>query len=131
MQTSQKIAIAAHLHVLLRRKTGRVTDTEWMALNAEYAAEIVRFARSKAVEDGHVELSEWADKLAQALAEPPEKAQRPLVQSALAALRPPYGPRHPEFVRTDFGDSAFAASQNAAAPSPKPSDAPRYVGGLR
>ena len=33
MSDSDKLAIAAHLHVLLRRKTGRVTDTEWMAAN--------------------------------------------------------------------------------------------------
>ena len=30
MLNSEKLAVAAHLHVLLRRKTGRVTDTEWM-----------------------------------------------------------------------------------------------------
>ena len=46
MPEADKLAIAAHLHVLLRRKTGRVTDTEWMAVNAEYALEIVRFAAS-------------------------------------------------------------------------------------
>ena len=34
MPESDRLAIAAHLHVLLRRKTGRVTDTEWMAANA-------------------------------------------------------------------------------------------------
>ena len=37
MNHSEKLAIAAHLHVLLRRKTGRVTDTEWMASNGSYA----------------------------------------------------------------------------------------------
>jgi hypothetical protein len=63
MQTSQKIAIAAHLHVLLRRKTGRVTDTEWMAKDSAYAAEIIRFARASAKENGHTDLAEWADKL--------------------------------------------------------------------
>ena len=68
MLNSQKLAIAAHLHVLLRRKSGRVTDTEWMASNAEYAAEIVRFARAKATEDGHADLAEWADKLESAMA---------------------------------------------------------------
>ena len=52
MLASEKLAIAAHLHVLLRRKTGRVTDTQWMADNAEYATEIVRFARQSAQEDG-------------------------------------------------------------------------------
>ena len=56
MLASQKLVIAAHMHVLLRRKTGRVTDTEWMATNPEYAAEIVRFSREKAAEDGHIDL---------------------------------------------------------------------------
>lgn len=68
MLESEKLAIAAHLHVLLRRKTGRVTDTEWMARNAEYAVEVVRFARASAQEDGHLDLAEWADKLEAALA---------------------------------------------------------------
>ncbi len=63
MLASEKLAIAAHLHVLLRRKTGRVTDTQWMADNVDYAAEIVRFSRRSAEEDGHTELLEWADKL--------------------------------------------------------------------
>ena len=67
MRESEKLAIAAHLHVLLRRKSGRVTDTEWMATNAEYAAEVVRFAHAKAHEDGHADLAEWADKLAAAM----------------------------------------------------------------
>lgn len=78
MLASEKIAIAAHLHVLLRRKSGRVTDTEWMATNREYAAEIIRFAREKALEDGHADLAEWADKLTQAmgLADVPQVTQR-------------------------------------------------------
>lgn len=68
MLPSEKMAIAAHLHVLLRRKTGRVTDTEWMAGNAAYAAEIVRFARASAQHDGHADLGEWAAKLEAAMA---------------------------------------------------------------
>lgn len=67
MLASEKIAIAAHLHVLLRRKTGRVTDTEWMAQNLEYATEIIRFARARAAEDGHSDLAEWAARLEHAL----------------------------------------------------------------
>ena len=47
MPESELLAIAAHLHVLLRRSCGRVTDTEWLAANAEYAAEIIRFAGSR------------------------------------------------------------------------------------
>jgi hypothetical protein len=59
MPSSEKIAIAAHLHVLLRRKTGRVTDTEWMAGNHEYAAEIARFAREKAAPGHACRWSGW------------------------------------------------------------------------
>jgi hypothetical protein len=78
MLASEKIAIAAHLHVLLRRKSGRVTDTEWMATNREYASEIIRFSKEKAVEDGHADLAEWADKLATAmgLTDTPETPRR-------------------------------------------------------
>ena len=53
MSSNEKLAIAAHLHVLMRRKTGRVTDTEWMASNPAYAAEIIRLAHLKAAEGGH------------------------------------------------------------------------------
>ena len=37
MTEEDRIAAAARLHVALRRKTGRVTDTEWMSVNVEYA----------------------------------------------------------------------------------------------
>ena len=47
MNESQRLAIAAHLHVLLRRKLGRVTDTEWMACNLEYGRAIVRLCREQ------------------------------------------------------------------------------------
>ena len=88
MLVSEKLAMAAHLHVLLRRKTGRVTDTEWMASNAEYAREIVRFARAKAQEDGHPDLAEWADKLERATLETAAaKPRQPLAQSAMKMLR--------------------------------------------
>ncbi|BEU94728.1 hypothetical protein ACDW_04330 [Acidovorax sp. DW039] len=63
MSQSEKLAIAAHLHVLLRRKTGRVTDTEWMASNGAYAREVIRFARERAQQDQAPELADWADKL--------------------------------------------------------------------
>ena len=66
------LATAAHLHVLLRRKTGRVTDTEWLAVNADYAQAIVRFAREKAAQDGHSELLPLADRL-ESLVLPPRK----------------------------------------------------------
>ena len=64
MASSERVAVAAHLHVALRRKAGRVTDTDWMAQNDEYAAEIVRYARERAREEGDGNLAELAEKLA-------------------------------------------------------------------
>ncbi|MCW5654877.1 hypothetical protein [Hydrogenophaga sp.] len=87
MSSSDLFAIAAHLHVLLRRKTGRVTDTEWMATNADYAREIVRFAREKATQDGHAELLPWADKLEAGIAQMGLPERKPLLQAAAASLQ--------------------------------------------
>lgn len=56
---SERLATAAHLHVLLRRKLGRITDTEWMAANEEYALSIVRLCHEQQDDDLHT----WADKL--------------------------------------------------------------------
>ncbi|MBU0745203.1 MAG: hypothetical protein KKB95_17825 [Gammaproteobacteria bacterium] len=107
MPDTDTLAIAAHLHVLLRRKTGRVTDTEWMAVNADYAREIVRFARQHAVEDNLPELAEWADRLDHVLhAEPPPALRRPLLDVATQAVRQRVAP-------------------------PPPPELPRYVGGIR
>lgn len=39
-------AIATHLYVRLRRDGGRVIDAIWMVNNREYAAEVLRIARS-------------------------------------------------------------------------------------
>jgi hypothetical protein len=115
MLLSEKLAIAAHLHVLLRRKTGRVTDTEWMASNGEYAAEVVRFARRSATEDGHVELAEWADKLEQAMSA--TGASTPVAQRA----------QHPS--------PTLRSLLTSHAPVPRadeiPTDISRYVRGLR
>ena len=109
MSDSDKLAIAAHLHVLLRRKTGRVTDTEWMAANAEYAQEIVRFARQRATEDNAPDLAEWADRLEQALhTSPPVAQRRPLLDAAAQVVR----------------------ARPARPPEPAP-EVPRYVGGIR
>ena len=75
MSSSERIAIAAHLHVLLRRKLGRIVDTEWLASNEDYAREIVRLC--KAQEDDS--LHEWADKLDRHYAQsrPPRPADIP------------------------------------------------------
>jgi hypothetical protein len=53
------------MHLLLRRTTGRVTDIEWLASNADYAAEIIRFVRSRTTDDGSSELAQLADRLEQ------------------------------------------------------------------
>jgi hypothetical protein len=104
MLPSETLAIAARLHVLLRRKTGRVTDTEWLAVNADYAAEIVRFARARAVEPGLEDLAEWASRLEHAMATTP--APRTTLLGAAAQRLQPREPAADE-------------------------DAGRYVGGLR
>ncbi len=137
MLASQRLAIAAHLHVLLRRKTGRVTDTEWMATNREYAAEIVRFCRAKAVEDGHPDLEEWASKLEQAVMNQAPPA-RPLAQAALQMLREgaPLAPAPapaPEFAHSvPHRESGFSESTLDGERRPRRDpDAPRYVGGIR
>ncbi len=67
MSEHEKIAIAARLHVLMRRLLGRVTDVEWMVANPDYARELVRLARAAP----HAELHAWADKLEAAVVPPP------------------------------------------------------------
>lgn len=109
-QTGDLYAIAAHLHVLLRRKTGRVTDTEWLATNGEYARAIVRFAREKAAADGHEDLLPWADKLEAAIVAMGATPRKTLLDVAAEALR----------------------TAAPAAPGPPPAgDGHKYVGGLR
>lgn len=147
MLATQKLAIAAHMHVLLRRKTGRVTDTEWMAENLEYALEIVRFARAKADEDGHADLREWADKLESAvLAASPEPRARPLVQTAVQLLKErggqptvaspqaatvPVTERSGSFAASAFRSSGFADSSLETDKPRRDPAVPRYVGGIR
>ncbi|MDH0898343.1 hypothetical protein N5C12_03065 [Comamonas aquatica] len=106
MANTERMAAAAHLHVALRRKAGRVTDTDWMALNDEYAREIVRVARARAAEDGDAALAGLADRLAALLdagAVTPAPAV-PLVERVAHRLR----------------DAA-----------PPDDEARRYIGGLR
>ncbi len=115
MLNSEKLAIAAHLHVLLRRKTGRVTDTEWMANNTEYAAEIVRFARAAAEEDGHTDLAEWAAKLELAMV--PAHTPRSTRSSLFGVIGGVAKPAMP-----GASDSLMGASEQ---------DAHRYIRGIR
>lgn len=123
MSDSDRIAVAAHLHVLLRRKTGRVTDTEWMAANAEYAQAIVRFARERAASDAAPELEEWAARLEdaweRALAEPAPRA--PLLAAAAHAVRERLVPATP----------MAQAAATAIGAGAGPGAGGRYVGGIR
>ena len=114
MNHSEKLAIAAHLPVMLRRKTGRVTDTEWMASNGSDAREIARFARERAVLDQAPELIEWSDRLDHCM------------QDTLAAeLR--RSAREADAARAAGRDAAPTAH---AMPTTHP-QARRYVGGIR
>jgi hypothetical protein len=70
MLNSERFALAARLHVMLRRKAGRVTDTEWLAKNQAYAAEIVRFAIEFAKSEGHDDLAQLAEKFAASMSPP-------------------------------------------------------------
>lgn len=87
MLESERIAIAAHLHVQLRRLTGRVTDTEWMARNLDYADAMVRFAREAARDKGADELAELAQRLEAAMQplRPAPKLVKAVVPKAIAA----------------------------------------------
>ncbi len=115
MLESEKLAIAAHLHVLLRRKTGRVTDTEWMVRNTEYATEIARFARQRAREDAAPELAQWADKLEAAMGLQRTAQPAPTATAPSTAVSP-----------------AAPAPGHAPGASPQAADAPsRYLGRLR
>ncbi|MBN9409797.1 MAG: hypothetical protein J0H69_11670 [Burkholderiales bacterium] len=127
LSPSDRVAIAAHLHVLLRRRTGRVTDTEWMAVNEDYARAMVAFARERAAEDNAPELEEWAQRLERAWDAPLDQARQSFMESAMrtVAMRP--------------GEpSARPAPGAAPGPGGKPPGGPpppaggsRYVGGLR
>jgi hypothetical protein len=72
---SEKLAVAAHLHVLMRRKMGRVTDVEWLVRNADYAQEIIRLACQQAE---HPEVADWGARLRAVLfPKPPAPAPAP------------------------------------------------------
>ncbi len=78
---SDLMALAAHLHVQLRRRTGRVTDVEWLVSNSEYAHVIISLAKASALTEGAPELGVWAARFEMALS----KVQRPR-QPLLSAL---------------------------------------------
>jgi hypothetical protein len=87
MTSNDVFALAAHMHVLLRRKTGRVTDTEWLTTNADYAREIVRFTREKATGEANADLLALADKLEAAIPLIAAPRRKPLLQAAADTLK--------------------------------------------
>ena len=119
MADSERIAIAAHLHVALRRKAGRVTDIDWMTENDEYAHAIVQFAHAKAIEETDDSLRTLAYKLETLLhAEShPKIARPPLLQR----------------MHNDASASSRAKPNVATASDPISQETltPRYIGGLR
>ena len=88
MLEMETFAIAARLHVVMRRALGRVTDVEWMTRNRDYAREVIRLAR------GHTdaELLGLADKfeailLSQSSTEPAPLRVVPQVSKEARARR--------------------------------------------
>ncbi|MBE2262515.1 MAG: hypothetical protein IAE92_07225 [Burkholderiaceae bacterium] len=133
MLPSEMLAIAARLHVILRRKTGRVTDTEWLAVNAEYAAAIIRFARESARAPGMEDVAEWADRLEKAMAE--RAAPRRTLLDAMAPARAAASPAaSAPAVRDNAAGgpaSVFADTRPPPAGEADAGDTGRYIGGLR
>ncbi|MEY4414447.1 MAG: hypothetical protein RIQ53_1740 [Pseudomonadota bacterium] len=105
MTESEKLALAAHLHVVMRRRIGRVTDVEWMVQDPAYARAMIDIA----IGCGHEDVQERARKLQTALFPP---RSRPLVE---AQATEPVEPRRP--VRQPLADLVNGART--------------YVGGLR
>lgn len=118
MANSERVAMAAHLHVALRRKAGRVTDTDWMAVNDVYALEVVRFAHEKALETGDAALEALANKLA--LHMQVAASQAPVAASLVARM-----------VKAAQGEQVTQHLRSASPPPQAPDDAVRYIGGLR
>ena len=94
MSSNERMAVAAHLHVALRRKAGRVTDTDWMAVNDAYACEVVRVARAYAHEEGDAALAALAAKLEAHIGAPaaPGPQERLPPPRGLQAVAPPSAP---------------------------------------
>lgn len=137
MSSNELFATAAHLHVLLRRKSGRVTDTEWMTSNPEYARAMVAFASEVAKREGLEELQRLADKLAALIPSMLVPVRKPLLAAAaarFAAGEPIVGDER--LVWPEPSDSGFQVSRPAFADSDAAAArgtalGRRYVGGIR
>ncbi|MDP4299395.1 hypothetical protein [Leptothrix discophora] len=109
LSDSDKLAVAAHLHVAMRRKIGRVTDVEWLLRSEAYAREIIRLALA---ERDHPELQAWGLKL----------------QTALFPPAPAVAPPAPARVAANSGPMPL---DDARSLRPAQGLLGRYVGGLR
>lgn len=85
--SSEKLALAAHLHVVLRRHMGRVTDVEWLVRDLSYAREIIALARSSGQED----CLHWADKFEAAVSA--HHGARPMPEASASPSPPAQTPQ--------------------------------------
>lgn len=107
--SSERLAIAAHLHVAMRRKLGRVTDTEWLAQNLEYAQAMIGLCAAQPDAD----LQHWAGRL----------------EALWAQARPP---RTRQGLAAAVQEAASGLLQRASGgPAREEALAQRYVGRLR
>jgi hypothetical protein len=127
---SDALATAAHLHVLLRRNTGRVTDTEWMASNPDYARAVVAFTRDKAHSENLPDLLPWADKLEALIPLMGATDRKPLLVAVAERLK--VSPQGLVPVERPLSAGRVGGSRDAGlATGPAPQADPRYVGGIR
>lgn len=133
MLESEKFAIAAHLHVLLRRVHGRVTDVEWMIRSPEYAREVIRVARG----ESHDDLRRLADKLEVALGLAPRPAPLGRPASSASGTHSASRSAQPAFAHTESGapsthpPSEYPSGFGGGSSFDPKTGRKRYVGSLR
>ena len=107
---SDLMALAAHLHVQLRRRTGRVTDVEWMVSNADYAQAVTHLAKATATAEGVPELGLWAARFELALMKV-QRPHKPLLSALNATTAYQKNAHDPSFERqelaTDFKTTQY------------------------
>ena len=161
MNDNERLALAAHLHVAMRRKIGRVTDTEWMASNAEYGLAMTDIALEHANEHQDEDLGRLALRLSAALTlrqPPPQRRPREILATARTNLHeapssqplafrdsrqrdsqlPPHTSYPPDVRHPPEGPqstlpppSVWPSEQDAHHAALQPLRRGRYVGGLR
>ena len=143
LSESDLVAIGAHLHVHLRRKTGRVIDVDWLVSNTEYADVIIALAKANAATQGAPELEIWATRFERALLRV-KRPRKPLLSSFASSNTAPLerqqvapnasvstrqGESNEFGVVSEFGDS-HRVVDTSALPKRK-SDGEHYVWSLR